>query len=118
MDLPPIDHAPAAEIRVIDGDTIRIREEIIRLMNIDAPELTGGCAASRRLASLAAERLQELVVAAGPGNVEIHRAARADRYGRTLAQVRGPRGDFAVALASEELAVPWSGRRHDWCRVG
>jgi endonuclease YncB( thermonuclease family) len=50
---------PARLVAVIDGDTIRVRARIwldqevetaVRLFGIDAPELTGACAAERALA--------------------------------------------------------------------
>jgi endonuclease YncB( thermonuclease family) len=33
-----MDYVPAAEVRVIDGDTIRHDAERIRILGIDAPE--------------------------------------------------------------------------------
>jgi hypothetical protein len=54
---------PAAQIRVVDGDTIRLGAERIRILNIDAPETEGRakCNAERRLAALATMTLTEII---------------------------------------------------------
>ena len=44
---PPMDYMPAADVRVVDGDTIRIGSERIRILNIDAPETRESCAMQR-----------------------------------------------------------------------
>ena len=63
------------QVRVVDGDTIRVGGERIRLRGIDTPELSElqGPAAKRRL--------EELLRA------EMDRAARPDVYNRLLADV-------------------------------
>lgn len=97
---------------VIDGDTIRLGAERIRLLNIDAPELHGECAAESLLALAAKDRLAALISVDSP---EIERRGK-DRFGRTLALIRVKGADAGELLILAHLAVPWAGRQHDWCR--
>ena len=71
-------------IVVIDGDTVRMGDERIRLRGIDAAEMRAGCDAERRLAILTKRRLTELLTA---GPITIQRDGL-DRYRRTLATIR------------------------------
>lgn len=102
-----------AEIRVIDGDTLRIGAERIRLIDIDAPEMGNGarCDAERNLAELAKEKLTEIVVGQ-PFDIERHGK---DRFGRTLAYIRVSGADVGEMLIRARVAVKWEGRRHEWC---
>ena len=105
--------AGPSQVRVIDGDTIRLDGETIRLRGLDAPEMHGRCAAEITLAIRATERLRALVAR----GVEIDRHGR-DRYRRTLATVRTSQGrDVAMILIQEGLARPYDGRgqRQGWC---
>ena len=45
-----MDYVPAAEVRVIDGDTFALGRERIRILGIDAPETANRarCEAERR----------------------------------------------------------------------
>lgn len=110
--------APASAqraVQVIDGDTIRVSGEVVRLAGIDAPELRRPrCLQERLLARQARDRLQALVA----GGVRIEAVAGQDRYRRTLARVVDRRGhDIGELLVAEGLAVPYRGRgpRHRWC---
>ena len=94
---------------VVDGDTVWINREKIRLLDIDAPEMQGRCPAERALAIRARDRLVELLRGR---DVEIERDGT-DRYGRTLARL----GDVGEQLVSEGLARRWGDRR-GWCRIG
>lgn len=98
---------------VIDGDTIRVAGESIRVMGLDAPEMRGECPRERQRARDARDRLAELVT---PG-VILERHGR-DRYGRGLAVVRDYAGrDVARVLIEEGLARYYNGRgrRQGWC---
>ena len=105
-------------ICVIDGDTITIRSERIRIANIDAPEIGHPkCDAERRLGLVARKRLAELL---GSGQVDIERGDPKsdrikDRYGRTLALVYIDGKDAGETLIEELLARPWQGKRRNWC---
>lgn len=106
----------AQPIRVVDGDTIKVHGESIRLVGVDAPELSRPrCAAERRLAEQAKRRLEGLALR----GLTIERLPRPDRYGRTLAIVREAHSgrDVADILSAEGLAVRYNGRgpRPEWC---
>ncbi len=104
-----------AEIRVWDGDSLRLgmtsEAEAIRIFNIDAPEIDGQCAYETDLAQQSKNRLAELM--AGQ-QIVIHRQGT-DRYGRTLAAVSVNGVDAGDVLVSEGLARTWGGRREAWC---
>ena len=104
-----------AEIRVWDGDSIRLGlasdAEAVRIFNIDAPEIEGQCAYESDLAQRSKNRLAALL--AGQ-RVEIQRQGT-DRYGRTLAAFSVNGVDAGDVLVSEGLARTWSGRREPWC---
>ncbi|MGO4677985.1 thermonuclease family protein [Bosea sp. 2YAB26] len=118
--------ASLAEPRVviIDGDTVDIAGERIRILNIDAPETRGArCEDELILGLLAKERLAELLRA---GPVAIDRCESSgrceDRYGRTLARLRTAKGDVGAILIAEGLAQPWKAggaaraqRIQTWC---
>lgn len=75
----------AAAVAVVDGDTIRLDGERVRLIGIDAPEIHG-CPKGRACApgdGQASKRsLQNLM----NGPISIRRVGY-DRYGRTLAHI-------------------------------
>lgn len=96
---------------VVDGDTVWIEGEKIRLAGIDAPEMEGKCAAERHGAALAADRLTELL---SRGTIAIERDGR-DRFGRTLAIVTVDGVSAGTVLIDEGFARPWDGRRRPWC---
>ena len=75
----------AATITVVDGDTLRINGEPIRLLGIDAPEIHG-CRQGRVCVpgdGRASKRSLEAIMS---GQISVQRVGQ-DRYGRTLAQV-------------------------------
>lgn len=99
---------PAARVTcVVDGDTVWIAREKIRLLDIDAPEMRGKCQAERALAIRARDRLAALL---DGRRVRIVPQGK-DRYGRTLARI----GGVGEQLIREGLASRWPHRK-DWCR--
>lgn len=99
---------------VVDGDTIWLSGENIRIADIDTPEIfTPQCDAEQARGEAARRRLLALM---NEGPFELRRAGRdADRYGRKLRTLhRGGRslGDILVA---EGLARRWDGARRGWC---
>ena len=108
---PPAAVAPL--VRVIDGDSLTVRQEddgtlTIRLTGIDAVEYRQDCAhadGSRwpcgHDARSALERL------AGRGPLHCDYAAK-DRYGRTLASCRTQSGPGAVDLGAEMVRQGWA----------
>lgn len=75
----------AVAITVIDGDTLRINGERIRLIGIDAPEIHG-CRQGRVCVPGDGQASKRSLAAMMAGHVNVRRVGR-DRYGRTLAQV-------------------------------
>jgi endonuclease YncB( thermonuclease family) len=96
---------------VVDGDTVWIDHEKIRLETIDAPEVHGRCNYETDLAAKATKRLQSLL---SGRRMTIVRSGN-DIYGRTLARVSTDRGEVGGILASEGLARLWTGHREPWC---
>jgi micrococcal nuclease len=71
------------KVIVIDGDTIVVQGERIRLLGINAPELKGKCREESIRALRARSRLMDLMKSA---KIDIKRDGF-DRYRRTLASV-------------------------------
>lgn len=102
----------ARVVRVIDGDTVRVRATVwlgstvevdVRLAGIDAPELRGRCAREKQLAASARAALRDV------------------RYGkfagRVVARIMAPNGDDAAdVLRAQGLARAYGGgKRARWC---
>lgn len=108
--VPDVQTVDGAAIVIVDGDTVAVGEERVRLLDIDAPETWHPrCERELVIGLEAKQRLRELL--AGP--VEIERHGR-DRYGRTLARLRTPGGDAGGALLLAGLAIPWRAGRDAW----
>jgi len=93
-----------ADIRVVDGDTVHIDGEKIRIMGLNTPETwRPKCIAEEMLGKQATAYGK--VLAEQIGRIERHGM---DRYGRTLARVylEGG-GSWAEAMISRGLAVPF-----------
>ncbi len=104
--------AALADMRAIDGDTLDLDGERIRIVGLDAPETRCRCPAECRLAAQATARMRDLVSGRG---VTIERTGR-DKYRRTLAIVRVRSQDVATIMIREGLARPYKGkRRQPWC---
>lgn len=102
----------------VDGDTIRVGSETVRIANIDTPEIhTAKCDAERRLGQLAKSRVEALLrqgeVVVHPGDPKSGRTR--DRHGRLLALVTIAGRDLGATLIAEGYARPWRGRREPWC---
>ncbi|MDP5280926.1 thermonuclease family protein [Sphingomonas sp. DG1-23] len=99
---------------VVDGDTVWMQGERIRIADIDAPEThPPRCAEEAKLGSAATERLQALLNQ-GPVTLEI--ADRdTDRYGRKLRIISRDGRSLGAQLVDEGLARRWTGRRLPWC---
>ena len=100
--------AHAANVNIIDGDTLSIDGTRIRIVEIDTPEThKSRCENELVLGLKAKERLRALV---DQGPVH-HEAVDLDRYGRTLARVyidldNGP-VDIGETLLNEGFALPY-----------
>ncbi|WP_332117267.1 thermonuclease family protein [Azorhizobium caulinodans] len=103
----PID---GARLRVIDGDTVALGSEHIRLLDIDAPEISHPrCPAETPAAAAALDRLAQLL--RGPAVIERHGK---DRYGRTLARISVNGRDVGARLLAEGFAIRWKPGRDAW----
>ena len=99
---------------VVDGDTIWLGGEKIRVADIDAPETHDPrCAEERALGDRATRRLQALL---NGGAVSLEAIDRdEDRYGRKLRIVLVDGANVGDTLVSEGLARRYSGGRRPWC---
>ena len=99
---------------VVDGDTIWLDGQNLRLQSYDTPEpyndICGG-QTEVALAHRASARLLELLNA---NAFTVHTAGK-DRYGRTLATIRIAGRDVGDILIEEGLARRWPDGREWWC---
>jgi micrococcal nuclease len=101
---------------VVDGDTIWLAGEKVRLADINAPE-TGQAACPAERAQGAAAKVR-LVILLNAGPVELVSDRRShDRYGRKLAVITRHGKSLGAQLIAEGLAEPWRGKRSDWCAL-
>lgn len=109
-DPPPV---AAADIRVIDGDTIKINSLNYRLYGIDAPEKAQAC---RRdgidwlCGQAAAAHLRQLVAGQAVACMEKDR----DRYGRIVAVCRAGGQDLNRAMVAAGLAWAYTAYGRDY----
>lgn len=96
---------------VVDGDTIWVKGEKIRLEGFNAPEMNGSCDRERRMAIQSRDELRR---ALNGRAFTIERNGK-DRYGRTLATVRVGGRDVGSGLISKGLAHEWRGFKESWC---
>lgn len=100
------ERVPARAIFIIDGDTVAIGRERVRLLDVDTPETYHSrCEAELVLGLAAKAELRALLSRAE--RVEIHRSGRTDVYGRTLARITVDDMDVGRRLVAEGLALPW-----------
>lgn len=100
---------------VIDGDTIRLNGQSIRLEDIDAPELFEPKCAAEQFRAQSAKN--ELIAVLNSGRVSVvqNTGRDEDRYGRKLRLVKVGGQSAGAALINKGLAVPRAGGRHEWC---
>lgn len=105
----------AAEVIVIDGDTIDHGGDSYRLLGFDTPETyKPQCSAEKALGLQATKQLTELIQTAGYIDLEVEEDV--DRHGRFLAVGRVDGWDVGTTLISEGLAREyWGGKRLSWC---
>lgn len=109
----PTPSQPATVLAVTDGDTIRAhtagRDEIIRIVGVDTPELRPAECYGREAHEFARDRIRVgSTVALRPDPRQPDR----DRYGRLLRHVQlGDGSDYALLAVSEGMAVAYSDGR-------
>jgi micrococcal nuclease len=100
---------------VVDGDTLYIGGQKIRVADVDTPEISEPkCSSEKALGERATSRLIELVNA-GPFEVLAWKGRDEDQYGRKLRVLVRNGRSIGDILVSEGLAHTWSGRREPWC---
>lgn len=100
---------PAGQVLVVDGDTVRLQGERLRLLSIDAPEThQAHCRAERRAGLRAKARLEALL---RDRVVSVRFSGRTDRYGRPLVDLETAEGDLGTILLGEWLALPYVASR-------
>lgn len=115
---------PASSIRVIDGDTVILGQEHIRLLDIDAPEtLKAHCPAEHEAGERASSELLAMLIVGH--TVTVARADHRDRYGRTLARIFVDGKEAGAILMARGLALPYTPgfqahreRIAHWCGPG
>ena len=109
------------DIYVVDGDTLRYRNEPIRLAGFNTPETRGAECDDERDAGIAAKgRLQDLLTNADEIALEVRLnnsgAPVQDKYRRQIARLILDGTDVADILIPEGHAEPYDGGvRRNWC---
>ncbi len=100
---------------VVDGDTVWIKGDKIRIADIDTPEVfSPKCAAERQRGEEATRRLQQLLNA-GPIELARYDSRDTDVYDRTLRVIQRDGQSLGAVLVAEGLARRWDGARRGWC---
>jgi len=105
----------ASELTVVDGDTVRLGAERIRLIGPDAPEISHPrCDREIDVANQATDRLRDLIA----GQVIRIERHGLDRYRRTLANLyrASDNAEVGELLIASRLAVRWQPGREAWLR--
>jgi micrococcal nuclease len=99
---------------VVDGDTIWLRGQKIRIADINTPEVgKPECPAESALGERATSRLVALLNAGGFSIMPIDRDE--DRFGRKLRIITRGGKSLGSILVAEGLAETWTGSRRSWC---
>ena len=110
-----VENVSPNRLTVVDGDTVLLAGETIRLIGFDTPETyRAQCDAERAQGDAATERLRELLARASSARLAYQ--PRRDRYGRELARLMLDGRDVADIMVGEGLASRYSGgQRRSWC---
>lgn len=100
-------------LRVIDGDTIVVGGEHIRLLDIDTPEIKGKCL-SEKTKAYQAKGFVQGALAGQPIRIERHGKGK---YGRTLAYIYVNDRNLSQMLLDAGLAREYGKGRKPWCKV-
>lgn len=109
------DHVIPSHLKVVDGDTVTLRGQSIRLVGFDTPETyRAQCVSERSLGDAATDRLRDLLARAS--SAELVYLPRRDQYERDLARLMLDGRDVADIMVGEGLARRYSdGQRRSWC---
>jgi len=100
---------------VVDGDTLYVHGDKIRLADINTPELfSPQCGREAQLAAQAQRRLTQLL---NQGPIEVQRGFGRDEdvYGRKLRKITRNGRSLGDTLVAEGLAHKWRGYKQSWC---
>jgi endonuclease YncB( thermonuclease family) len=125
------DPVPPGDIYVVDGDTIDVHGQRIRLIDFDAPGLGGHahCGLERMLAARATSRLRQVIQRSTDIDLQIvdcscrpgTEGTRACNFGRACGYLTVDGQDVGDVLIAENLAHPYvcgrysCPRRKPWC---
>ncbi|WP_420703421.1 thermonuclease family protein [Brucella intermedia] len=99
---------------IVDGDTLWLKGEKIRISDIDTPELSPPrCEADRVKGEAAKRRMRELLNA-GPCSLVSGRRDE-DKHGQMLRTVTRDGRSIGDMMIEEGLARRWDGARRSWC---
>ena len=123
IELIAVAYIACADLRIVDGDTIKCGGQNMRMLGdgepyvsgVDAPEIgRAKCDQERKLGKDAKKRLTQLLQVPG---VKIEDSRAVDRSGRPLVRVRLQNGKTAgQTLIVEGYAVVWTpGYKRMWC---
>ena len=98
---------------IVDGDTLWLSGEKIRLEGFDTPEVSAPkCSSEKLLGKTATERLAALLNGA---DWALTKSGEKDRYNRTIGTITIAGRDVGEVLIAEGLARVWKGHRVSWC---
>lgn len=106
-------HVPSRAIRVVDGDTVAVGKRKVRLLEIDAPEVSEPrCAAEATLGRAAKQWLADRIK--GASSTRILLSGDHDRYGRALGRLFVDGHDAGELMLRAGLAIEWKPGRAAW----
>ena len=106
--LEPVGAPVSGVVRVVDGDTLGLAGERIRLVGMDAPELAQSCHLDGKPYACG-EVARDALVRLTLGISVTCQARGRDRYGRLLAMCEAAGQDLGARLVRDGLAVPYGG---------
>ena len=115
IEQPAVDRVIPNHLTVVDGDTVNLAGQSIRLVGFDTPETyRAECASERRLGDAATDRLRDLLARAS--SAQLAYLPRRDQYGRDLARLMLDGQDVADIMVGEGLGRRYTGgHRQSWC---